>query len=140
MALQVTKDRSLTVSLRNSVKFVIILHKVWKKHPYHQDYLGFYSLDSHSFSQSVHGLLGQFYNGVEIMVSGMFPGKDANKLDTLMFVKGHILVVTRGWQKDFRQDVKNGENMLCWFIHNNSTGLIDGVHTDYIVSGLFKTM
>ncbi|XP_036415926.1 inter-alpha-trypsin inhibitor heavy chain H3-like isoform X2 [Colossoma macropomum] len=139
MDLQVTKDRSLTVTLKNSVKFVIILHKVWKKHPYHQDYLGFYTLDSHLFSQRVHGLLGQFYHGVQFEVSELFPGKDADKHDAFMFVKGHRLVVTRGWQKDFRNDVKNGENVPCWFIHNNGTGLIDGDLTDYTVSGLFKT-
>ncbi len=27
--------------------------------PYHQDYLGFYTLDSHLFSSNVHGLLGK---------------------------------------------------------------------------------
>uniref|UniRef100_A0A673JZ66 Inter-alpha-trypsin inhibitor heavy chain H3 n=1 Tax=Sinocyclocheilus rhinocerous TaxID=307959 RepID=A0A673JZ66_9TELE len=140
MDLQVVKDRSLTVTLRNSVKFLIILHKVWQKHPYHQDYLGFYTLDSHLFSSNVHGLLGQFYHGLEFEVSEPFPGKDPNKPDAIMFVKEHELVVTRGWQKDFRQDVKNGEKVPCWFIHNNGTGLLDGVHTDYIVSGLFKTI
>eukprot|EP00064_Thunnus_orientalis_P016095 superscaffoldBa00003115_g16158 len=56
--LLVTKDRSLTITLRDSVKFVILLHKVWKKHPYHRDYLGFYTVDSHLLSPSVHGLLG----------------------------------------------------------------------------------
>lgn len=35
-----------------------MLHKVWAKHPYHRDYLGFYTLDSHLLSPSVHGLLG----------------------------------------------------------------------------------
>ncbi|RXN35790.1 inter-alpha-trypsin inhibitor heavy chain H3-like protein [Labeo rohita] len=59
MDLQVIKDRSLTVTLKNSVKFLIILHKIWEKHPYHQDYLGFYTLDSHLFSNNVHGLLGK---------------------------------------------------------------------------------
>lgn len=54
----VTKDRSLTVTLKNSVKFVVLLHKVWEKHPYHRNYLGFYTLDSHLLSSSVHGLLG----------------------------------------------------------------------------------
>lgn len=54
----VTKDGSLTVTLKRSVKFVILLHKVWKKHPYHRDYLGFYTLDTHLLSPSVHGLLG----------------------------------------------------------------------------------
>ncbi|XP_016414161.1 inter-alpha-trypsin inhibitor heavy chain H3-like [Sinocyclocheilus rhinocerous] len=59
MDLQVSKDLSLTVTLRNSVKFLIILHKIWQKHPYHQDYLGFYTLDSHHLSNNVHGLLGK---------------------------------------------------------------------------------
>ncbi|XP_073681767.1 inter-alpha-trypsin inhibitor heavy chain H3 [Garra rufa] len=140
MDLQVIKDRSLTLTLRNSVKFLIILHKIWKKHPYHQDYLGFYTLDSHHFSSNVHGLLGQFYYGVNFEVSDLFPGKDPDKEDANMFVKGHKLTVTRGWKRDFRQDVKNGENVPCWFIHNNGTGLLDGVHTDYIVSGLFQTI
>ncbi|KAK2873981.1 hypothetical protein Q8A67_021134 [Cirrhinus molitorella] len=140
MDLQVIKDRSLTVTLRNSVKFLIILHKIWKKHPYHQDYLGFYTLDTHLFSSNVHGLLGQFYHGVNFEVSDLFPGKDPDKEDANMFVKGHKLTVTRGWKRDFRQDVRNGENVPCWFIHNNGTGLLDGVHTDYIISGLFQTI
>ncbi|RXN04180.1 inter-alpha-trypsin inhibitor heavy chain H3-like protein [Labeo rohita] len=83
---------------------------------------------------------GQFYHGLQFEVSEPFPGKDPNKPDALMFVKGKELVVTRGWQRDFRQDVKNGENVPCWFIHNNGTGLLDGVYKDYIVSGLFKTI
>ncbi|KAB5536863.1 hypothetical protein PHYPO_G00112210 [Pangasianodon hypophthalmus] len=139
MDVQVAKDRSLTVTLRNSMKFVIVLHKVWKNHPYHQDYLGFYTLDSHLFSQRVHGLLGQFFHGVAFEVSNVFQGEDPDKPDANMFVKGHNLTVTRGWQRDFRKDVKKGENVPCWFIHNNGTGLIDGVIGDYIVSGLFKT-
>ncbi len=113
---------------------------------------------------------GQFYHGVNFEVSDLFPGKDPDKQDANMFVKGNKLTVTRwmktnikciveftlqerqkinsvfhsiphesrGWQRDFRQDVKNGENVPCWFIHNNGSGLLDGVHTDYIVSDLFK--
>uniref|UniRef100_A0AAZ3PE76 Inter-alpha-trypsin inhibitor heavy chain H3 n=1 Tax=Oncorhynchus tshawytscha TaxID=74940 RepID=A0AAZ3PE76_ONCTS len=138
--LQVTKDRSLTVTLRDSVRFVVILHKVWKQHPYHQDYLGFYTLDSHLLSPSVHGLLGQFYHGVQFEVRDMRPGEEPEKPDATMLVKGQELTVTRGWQRDFSWDVKNGENVPCWFIHSNGNGLIDGNHTDYIMSGLFKTV
>eukprot|EP00066_Takifugu_rubripes_P023189 XP_011612455.1 PREDICTED: inter-alpha-trypsin inhibitor heavy chain H3-like [Takifugu rubripes] len=134
-----TKDRSLMVTLKDSVKFVILLHKVWEKHPYHRDYLGFYTLDSHLLSPSVHGLLGQFYHGIEYEVSDLRPGEVPGKPDATMFVKGQQLNVTRGWQRDFRNDVKNGENVPCWFIHNNGTGIIDGNASDYIVSGLFKT-
>ncbi|XP_015240932.1 PREDICTED: inter-alpha-trypsin inhibitor heavy chain H3 [Cyprinodon variegatus] len=135
--LLVTKDRSLKVTLKGSVKFVILLHKVWKKHPYHQDYLGFYTLDTHLLSPSVHGLLGQFYHGIEYEVTGLRPGESPEKPDATMFTKGHQLTVTRGWQIDFRRDVKNGENVPCWFVHNNGSGLIDGEATDYIVPGLF---
>ncbi|XP_059184467.1 inter-alpha-trypsin inhibitor heavy chain H3-like isoform X2 [Centropristis striata] len=138
--LLLTKDRSVTVTLKDSVKFVILLHKVWAKHPYHQDYLGFYTLDSHLLSPSVHGLLGQFYHGIAYELSDLRPGEVPEKPDATMYVKGQELNVTRGWQRDFRRDVKNGENVPCWFIHSNGTGLIDGDVTDYIVSGLFKTV
>ncbi|CAL8336637.1 unnamed protein product [Merluccius merluccius] len=138
--LHLTKDQSLTVTLRDSVKFVILLHKVWKMHPYHQDYLGFYTLDAHLLSPSVHGLLGQFYHGVEFEVGPLRPGEVPEKPDATMFVKGHELNVTRGWQRDFKKDMKNGVNVPCWFVHSNGTGLIDGSAEDYIVSGLFKTV
>ncbi|CAL8338278.1 unnamed protein product [Lota lota] len=138
--LLLTKGRSLTVTLRDSVKFVILLHKVWKMHPYHQDYLGFYTLDSHLLSPSVHGLLGQFYHGIGFEVGDLRPGEVPEKPDATMYVKGHQLNVTRGWQRDFRKDLKNGENVPCWFVHSNGTGLIDGSAEDYIVSGLFKTV
>ncbi|XP_027859388.1 inter-alpha-trypsin inhibitor heavy chain H3a isoform X1 [Xiphophorus couchianus] len=136
----VTKDGSLTVMLKRSVKFVILLHKVWKKHPYHRDYLGFYTLDTHLLSPSVHGLLGQFYHGIEYEVTDLRPGESPEKPDATMFAKGHQLNVTRGWQRDFRRDVKNGENVPCWFIHNNGSGLIDGAAADYVVSSLFTTV
>ncbi|XP_071351221.1 inter-alpha-trypsin inhibitor heavy chain H3-like [Trachinotus anak] len=138
--LLVNKDSSLMVTLKDSVKFVILLHKVWAKHPYHRDYLGFYTLDSHLLSPSVHGLLGQFYHGIEYEVTDLRPGEVPDKPDATMFVKGQALNVTRGWQRDFRRNMKNGENVPCWFIHNNGTGLIDGDERDYVVSGLFKTV
>ncbi|KAM6928111.1 inter-alpha-trypsin inhibitor heavy chain H3a [Xenentodon cancila] len=138
--LLVTKDHALTVTLKDSVKFVILLHKVWEKHPYHRDHLGFYTLESHLLSPSVHGLLGQFYHGIAYEVTDLRPGETPEKPDATMYVKGHELHVTRGWQRDFRTHVKDGENVPCWFIHNNGTGLIDGDATDYVVSGLFKTV
>ncbi|XP_056292985.1 inter-alpha-trypsin inhibitor heavy chain H3-like [Pseudoliparis swirei] len=138
MHLLLTKDRRLTVTLRHSVKFVILLHKVWSGHPFHRDYLGFYTLDSHLMSPSVHGLLGQFYHGIEYEVSDVRQGEDPEKPDATMHVKGHELNVTRGWQRDFMSDMKRGVNVPCWFVHSNGTGLIDGDAADYVVSGLFK--
>ncbi|KAF7693409.1 inter-alpha-trypsin inhibitor heavy chain H3-like isoform X1 [Silurus meridionalis] len=140
MELQIVKDHSLTVTLKDTIKFTIMLHKVWKLHPYHRDYLGFYTLDSHLLSKKVHGLLGQFFHGITFEVSDVFQGKDPDKPDAHMLVKGHSLTVTKGWQRDFRMDVEKGENVPCWFIHNNGMGLIDGVLEDYVVSSLFTTV
>ncbi|XP_022600994.1 inter-alpha-trypsin inhibitor heavy chain H3-like [Seriola dumerili] len=140
MDLKLTKNCSLTVTLRHSIKFMVIKHtKVWKRRHDQQDYLGFYTLDSHHLSASAHGLLGQFYHGVEFEVTDPRPGEVQEKLDATMYVKGQKINVTRHWQKDFSRNVKNGENIPCWFVNNDGTGLIDGRASDYIVSGLFKT-
>ncbi|XP_041800562.1 inter-alpha-trypsin inhibitor heavy chain H3-like isoform X2 [Chelmon rostratus] len=140
MDLSLTKNCSLTVTLRHSVKFMVIRHtKVWKRRRDHQEYLGFYTLDSHHLSDSVHGLLGQFYHGVRFEVTDLRPGEVQESLDATMYVKGQTLNVTRHWQKDFSSHVTNGENIPCWFVNNDGTGLIDGRASDYIVSGLFKT-
>lgn len=138
MDLSLTKDCSLTVILRHSVKFMVIKHtKVWRRRGDHQDYLGFYTLDSHHLSASVHGLLGQFYHGVEFEVTDLRQGKFKDNFDATMYVKGQTLNVTRHRQKDFSSHVKDGESVPCWFVNNNGTGLIDGRASDYIVPGLF---
>nr|XP_057947699.1 inter-alpha-trypsin inhibitor heavy chain H3-like [Doryrhamphus excisus] len=134
MDLQLTKNCSLTVTLRHSVKFMVIRHtKVWKRRHDQQHYLGFYTLDSHHLSNSVHGLLGQFYHGVDFEVTDV----SQQKTDTTMYVKGQTLNVTRHWQKDFSKDVINGENIPCWFVDNDGAGFIDGRASDYIVPDLF---
>ncbi|KAM3877907.1 inter-alpha-trypsin inhibitor heavy chain H3-like [Diretmus argenteus] len=140
MDLKMSKNCSLTVTLRDSVKFMVVRHtKVWKKRHYQQDYLGFYTLDGHLLSPAVHGLLGQFYHGIEFEVGEWRPGEVPEKQEATMYVKGQALNVTRHWQRDFSRDVKNGESLPCWFVHSNGTGLIDGSASDYIVPGLFKT-
>ncbi|XP_034442500.1 inter-alpha-trypsin inhibitor heavy chain H3-like isoform X2 [Hippoglossus hippoglossus] len=141
MDLKLTKNCSLTVTLKHFIKFTVIKHtKKWKRLRDEQDYLGFYTLDSHHVSASVHGLLGQFYHGVEFEVTDLIPGDLQEKLDATMYVKGQAVNVTRHWQKDFSQDVKNGESIPCWFVDNDGAGLIDGRASDYIVSGLYKTI
>ncbi|XP_034540335.1 inter-alpha-trypsin inhibitor heavy chain H3-like isoform X2 [Notolabrus celidotus] len=140
MDLRLTKNSSLTVMLRHSIKFMVIRHtKVWRRRHDQQDYLGFYTLDSHHLSASVHGLLGQFYHGVEFEVTDIYSKKRQENSYASMYVKGQILNVTRHWQKDFSRDLKNGKSVPCWFVDRDGTGLIDGKASDYTVSGLFKT-
>uniref|UniRef100_A0A8C4M8B1 Inter-alpha-trypsin inhibitor heavy chain H3 n=1 Tax=Equus asinus asinus TaxID=83772 RepID=A0A8C4M8B1_EQUAS len=131
------RKKNMVISFGDGVTFVVVLHQVWKKHPVHQDFLGFYVVDSHRMSTQTHGLLGQFFHPFEFKVSDVHPGSDPTKPDATMVVKNHRLTVTRGSQKDYGKDVSSGTKVTCWFVHNNGQGLIDGVHSDYIVPSLF---
>ncbi|NWU63487.1 ITIH3 inhibitor, partial [Pterocles burchelli] len=137
LTLIINRKKNLVLSMGSGVSFVIVLHQVWKKHPLHQDFLGLYTLESDKLSEQTHGLLGQFFHPIDFSILEIHPGSDPKKPDATMIVKNKELTVTRGWQKDYRRDPKHGIDIPCWFVHNNGAGLIDGVHTDYIVSSLF---
>ncbi|NXC70222.1 ITIH3 inhibitor, partial [Anhinga anhinga] len=137
LTLIINRKKNLVLSMGSGVSFVVVLHEVWKKHPLHQDFLGLYTLQSDKLSEQTHGLLGQFFHSIDFTILEIHPGSDPEKPDATMIVKNNELTVTRGWQKDFGRDPKHGVDIPCWFVHNNGAGLIDGVHTDYIVSSLF---
>ncbi|XP_006876095.1 PREDICTED: inter-alpha-trypsin inhibitor heavy chain H1 isoform X2 [Chrysochloris asiatica] len=133
----INKKKSLVVSIDDRGTFQVVLHRVWKGSAVHQDFLGFYVLDSHRMSTRTHGLLGQFFHPFDIEVSNIHPGAHPTKLDATMVVKNHQLTVTRGLQRDYSKDPRHGTEVTCWFVHNNGAGLIDGIHTDYIVPDIF---
>ncbi|XP_032893207.1 inter-alpha-trypsin inhibitor heavy chain H3-like isoform X2 [Amblyraja radiata] len=137
--ISIMKERNLTLVMGDEATFVIVLHRVWKYHPLHRDFLGFYTLDSHRLSNMTHGLLGQFYHGIDAKVYDIHSGSDPQKPEATMIVKGLKLSVTRGWQKDYRLDSKIGANISCWFVHNNGKGFIDGTYTDYLAFSLFDS-
>uniref|UniRef100_A0A8C9IPI4 Inter-alpha-trypsin inhibitor heavy chain H3 n=1 Tax=Piliocolobus tephrosceles TaxID=591936 RepID=A0A8C9IPI4_9PRIM len=137
LSMMINRKKNMVVSFGDGVTFVVVLHQVWKKHPVHRDFLGFYVVDSHRMSAQTHGLLGQFFQPFDFKVSDIRPGSDPTKPDATLVVKNHQLTVTRGSQKDYRKDANIGTKVVCWFVHNNGEGLIDGVHTDYIVPNLF---
>ncbi|XP_068108916.1 inter-alpha-trypsin inhibitor heavy chain H3-like [Hyperolius riggenbachi] len=136
--LVINKESNVTLSFGEGATFVIVLHTVWKNHPLHRDFLGFYTLDNHKFSAGVHGLLGQFYHGIDYEISNIHKTKDPEKPDATMKVKNRLLTVTRGVQRDYRRDSRHGGKVACWFAHNNGEGLIDGTHEDYIVPDIFS--
>ncbi|OWK02825.1 ITIH1 [Cervus elaphus hippelaphus] len=133
----INRKRNLVVSVEDGGTFEVVLHRVWRGSAVRQDFLGFYVLDSHRMSARTHGLLGQFFHPFDYKVSDLHPGSDPTKTDATMVVKNRRLTVTRGLQKDYRKDPRHGAEVTCWFIHNNGDGLIDGVHTDYIVPDIF---
>ncbi|NXK36350.1 ITIH3 inhibitor, partial [Piprites chloris] len=137
LTLIINRKKNLVLSMGSGASFVVVLHQVWKKHPLHQDFLGLYTLEKDKLSEQTHGLLGQFFHPIDFTILEIHPGSDPKKPDATMVVKNNELVVTRGWQKDYGRDPKHGVDIPCWFVHDNGAGLIDGVHTDYIVSSLF---
>ncbi|XP_054585625.1 inter-alpha-trypsin inhibitor heavy chain H1 isoform X2 [Eptesicus fuscus] len=137
VVMTINRKRNLVVSVEDGGTFEVVLHRVWKGSAIHQDFLGFYVLDSHRMSARTHGLLGQFFHPFDYKVSDLHPGSDPTKTDATMVVKNQRLTVTRGLQKDYSKDPRHGTEVTCWFVHNNGAGLIDGVHTDYIVPDIF---
>ncbi|XP_019579849.2 inter-alpha-trypsin inhibitor heavy chain H1 [Rhinolophus sinicus] len=133
----INRKRNLVVSVEDGGTFEVVLHRVWKGSAIPQDFLGFYVLDSHRMSARTHGLLGQFFHPFDYKVSDLRPGSGPTKTDATMVVKNHQLTVTRGLQKDYSNDPRHGTEVTCWFVHNNGAGLIDGIHTDYIVPDIF---
>ncbi|PIO40314.1 hypothetical protein AB205_0053520, partial [Aquarana catesbeiana] len=81
--------------------------------------------------------LGQFFHGIDYEISNIHETKNPDKPDATMKVKNKLLTVTRGSQKDYKSDYRNGKKVPCWFVHSNAEGLIDGTHKDYIVSDIF---
>lgn len=54
----INKKRNLVVSVDDGATFEIVLHRTWRGSSIHQDFLGFYVLDSFRTSARTQGLLG----------------------------------------------------------------------------------
>uniref|UniRef100_A0A673AU34 Inter-alpha-trypsin inhibitor heavy chain 2 n=1 Tax=Sphaeramia orbicularis TaxID=375764 RepID=A0A673AU34_9TELE len=134
--ISVVKNSHVTVTINNNIQVTVLLHRVWKKHPVNVDFLGIYIPTDNLYSPLVHGLIGQFSREPEVSIYDIHAGADPLKKEATMEVKGNRLLVTRGWQKDYRNDKKRGSDVYCWFIHNSGKGFIDGHYTDYIVPHL----
>lgn len=131
--ISIVKNSHVSIVVNHDVQVMVLLHRVWKKNPINVDFLGVYIPNENRYSPLVHGLIGQFSREPEVSVHDVREGVDPLKKEAIMEVKGNQLLVTRGWQKDYRHDKRRGSSIYCWFIHNNGKGFIDGHYTDYIV-------
>lgn len=136
MKVTIVKEQHVTVMIDGRISVMVLLHRVWKKHPVQVDFLGIYMSSDNKYSEKVHGLIGQFAQEPEVKVYGVHEGADPKKKEATMEVKGNKLAVTRGWQKDYRRDKKRGTDVYCWFVHNNGKGFVDGSYTGYILPRL----
>ncbi|KAM5285985.1 inter-alpha-trypsin inhibitor heavy chain H2 isoform 1-T1 [Hipposideros larvatus] len=134
----VKREKTVTITLDKEMSFSVLLHRVWKKHPTNVDFLGIYIPPTNKFSTNAHGLIGQFMHEPKIRIFNERPGKDPEKPEASMEVKGQNLVVTRGLQKDYRTDTVLGTDVPCWFVHNSGKGFIDGHYKDYFVPQLYS--
>ncbi|KAK3517366.1 hypothetical protein QTP70_004686 [Hemibagrus guttatus] len=136
VTVSIVKENKLTVTIDGKISVMVVLHRVWKKHPFNVDFLGFYTPSTNQYSSQVHGLIGQFSNEPSVKVYDLHEGTEPEKKQATMEVKGNKLTVTRGKQKDYRWDRKQGTDVYCWFVHNSGKGFIDGHYTSYIVPNL----
>ncbi|KAK5849054.1 hypothetical protein PBY51_008728 [Eleginops maclovinus] len=134
--ISILKNSHVSITINNNIQVMVLLHRVWKKNPFSVDFLGVYIPNHNQYSPLVHGLIGQFSRDPEVSVYNMHEGMDPLKKEATMEVKGNKLLVTRGWQQDYRNDTRRGSSIYCWFIHNSGKGFIDGHYTDYIVPNL----
>ncbi|KAI5617774.1 inter-alpha-trypsin inhibitor heavy chain H2 precursor [Silurus asotus] len=132
----IEKESKMTVTLDDKISVMVLLHRVWKKHLINVDFLGIYMPSTNLYSPQVHGLIGQFSNEPSVKVYDLHEGTEPDKKQATMEVKGNKLMVTRGKQKDYRLDKKQGSEVNCWFVHNSGKGFIDGHYTSYIVPNL----
>ncbi|XP_057710792.1 inter-alpha-trypsin inhibitor heavy chain H2 [Corythoichthys intestinalis] len=134
--ISIVKDSQVLITVNGNIQVMVLLHRVWKKHPVNVDFLGLYLPNDNQYSPLVHGLIGQFSQEPEVYISNIHDGADPLKKEATMEVKGNKLQVTRGWQKDYRRDKRRGSDVYCWFVHNSGKGFIDGHFSAYIVPDL----
>ncbi|XP_051890090.1 inter-alpha-trypsin inhibitor heavy chain H5 [Pristis pectinata] len=148
LVVSVTAKSNITVTIKDCISFVILVHQYKNPAPYQRDHLGFYILNSKGLSLSVHGLLGQFlYSRVQItnatrsaswqnQALTWTAGREENTgLAVSLSIKDRLVPVVRK-----QRWIYNGQHRVdCWFAKSNAAHLIDGSYRDYLVSHLFDT-
>ncbi|XP_034983885.2 inter-alpha-trypsin inhibitor heavy chain H5 [Zootoca vivipara] len=138
---------NVTVAIRGTVGFVVLIHHYKNPAPYQKDHLGFYISNSQGLSPSSHGLIGQFlHQDVKLTTQEplrerhqMSGGNLTKSMDTnagnALELKGRLVPVV--WKQ---RKIYNGEQEVdCWFAKNNAEKLIDGAYKDYLASHPFDT-
>lgn len=59
LEVSISANSNITVTIRDTISFVILIHRYKKPAPYQKDHLGFYISNSKGLSSDSHGLLGK---------------------------------------------------------------------------------
>lgn len=52
------KNSHVSIVINDNIRVMVLLHRVWKKHPVNVDFLGVYIDNDNQYSPLVHGLIG----------------------------------------------------------------------------------
>ncbi|XP_076153038.1 inter-alpha-trypsin inhibitor heavy chain H5 [Alosa pseudoharengus] len=153
LAVVIAASANVTVTIRGTIGFVILLHQYKNPAPYQRDHLGFYIGNSKGLSKDTHGLLGQFLNeevglvelsanatnGTNVATGQPTAGGATQSTPlpprTALKVKGRTVPVV----KKSRRIYSGRQTVDCWFARNNAAKLIDGDYGNYVVSHMFDT-
>uniref|UniRef100_A0A8C8RKC1 Inter-alpha-trypsin inhibitor heavy chain 2 n=1 Tax=Pelusios castaneus TaxID=367368 RepID=A0A8C8RKC1_9SAUR len=135
LLVSVKKDRKVTITMDTEMSFLVLLHRVWKKHPVNVDFLGIYLPPTNQFSSSVHGLIGK-----ALCRPWRFRPPSCITCPTCNIIGHHLCCsfCCSGMQKDYRGDRVFGTKVHCWFVHNSGKGFVDGHYKDYLVPHLYS--
>ncbi|XP_042728723.1 inter-alpha-trypsin inhibitor heavy chain H5 [Lagopus leucura] len=146
LEVSISANSNITVTIRDTISFVILIHRYKKPAPYQKDHLGFYISNSKGLSSDSHGLLGQFLSHeVKLLreslnINQQQVGQNQTEalqpnLTNTLKVKGRLVPVV--WKQ---RRIYNGQQQVdCWFAKNNADKLIDGSYKDYLASHPFDT-
>ncbi|XP_069834865.1 inter-alpha-trypsin inhibitor heavy chain H5 [Dendropsophus ebraccatus] len=138
LMVSIAAKSNVTITIRGTTSFVILVHRYKNPAPYQRNHLGFYIANSKGLSTNSHGLLGQFlYNEVKVTnVSSRTKGQakaQPSNIVSMLKVRNRSVPVIRKQRKLY-----NGLHQVeCWFAKNNAEKLIDGRYQDYLVSHPF---
>ncbi|KAI4895392.1 hypothetical protein NFI96_024120 [Prochilodus magdalenae] len=147
LGVAIVANANITVTIRGTIRFVILLHNYKNPAPYQRDHLGFYIANSKGLSKDTHGLLGQFLFqdvGLIQLPGNVTAAKGNNTQETSITGKLEsrpmalkVKERTVGVVKKSRRIYSGTQTVDCWFARNNAAKLIDGQYQDYVVSHLF---
>lgn len=137
---------NVTVVIRGTISFIILIHHYKNPAPYQKDHLGFYISNSQGLSTESHGLIGQFLyqdvtlnqepldQNLHVASWNQTEGEGTISRNDLR-LKGRLVPVV--WKE---RKIYNGQQDVgCWFAKNNAEKLIDGDYKDYLASHPFDT-
>ncbi|XP_007432686.2 inter-alpha-trypsin inhibitor heavy chain H5 [Python bivittatus] len=146
LQVSIVAHSNITVVLRDSISFVILIHHYRNPARYQKNHLGFYISNSQGLSTGSHGLIGQFLHQDAQLLTEPYSQKcnlgswnetksgDTN-LGHALQLKGRLVPVV--WKQ---RKIYNGQQEVdCWFAKNNAEKLIDGSYKDYLASHPFDT-